>query len=253
MNTVSQDRQRNQSRVLILTTMNELEGLRSIWDKIPFNLFNRTIAVDANSTDGTREFLADKDCELLTQKLPGRGNAIREAMEAVRGDVVVLMASDGNDDPKYIPDLLSKLDEGFDIVSGSRFAEGGKTDDTDDPIGVRRFGNKLFTLIVNAVWHASYSDATYGMRAFRTSAWRRIDLKPQRNETEFLMSIKAAKLGLKTTQVPMIEGRRVGGEVKARTLTTGWHFLKLIASELRGNSSESVQSIETGLRTAEPR
>src|SRR5208337_2254604 len=98
------------TRVLIITTMNEFEGLRSIWDLIPLQLFQRVIVVDRDSSDGTLEFLSDKSCQVLKQTLPGRGNAIREAMEQVREDIVVLLASDGNDNPEYIPALLHKLE-----------------------------------------------------------------------------------------------------------------------------------------------
>jgi len=57
----------NPSRVLLLTTMNEITGLRAVWDKIPFDLFNRGIIVDAHSTDGTLDFLKGKQCEVIFQ------------------------------------------------------------------------------------------------------------------------------------------------------------------------------------------
>jgi glycosyltransferase involved in cell wall biosynthesis len=142
------------------------------------------------------------------------------------------MASDGNDDPRYIPPLLAKIAEGYDVVSGSRFAEGGDTDDSDDPLGIRRLGNRLFTYLVNVLWKAEYTDSTYGMRAFTREAWSRLNMNATRNETEFLMSIRSVKLGLKVCQIPIVEGRRIGGEVKARSLTTGLSFVKIIIREL---------------------
>ena len=219
------------SAVLLLTTMNEIDGLRSFWESIP-ELFTRILVVDAASTDGTLEFLAGKKCEVFQQSKPGRGNAIQEVMARVTEDVIVLMASDGNDNPSYTSQLLTKIEEGYDVVSGSRFAEGGRTDDSDDPIGVRKFGNRFFTWIVNAIWKADYTDSTYGMRAFRRDAWERLKIDATRNETEFMMSIRCAKLGLRVCQIPIVEGRRVGGEVKARSLSTGWCFTKLILREL---------------------
>ncbi len=206
------------SRALILTTMNEAEGLHAIWDQIPFYLFTRVVVVDGSSTDGTLEFLADKRCELFSQKSPGRGNAIREAMDRITEKVVVLMASDGNDNPTYIPHLLSKLEEGYDLVSGSRFAKGGESDDSDDPVRIRKLGNRLFTMLVNFFWNGHLTDAAYGLRAFRTEAWRQMRVKVAKNETEFLMSIRGAKLRLRTCQIPVVEGTRRGGKVKAKTV-----------------------------------
>ncbi|HKM76620.1 MAG TPA: glycosyltransferase family 2 protein [Candidatus Bathyarchaeia archaeon] len=219
------------SRVLLLTTMNEVTGLRSIWNNIPFHLFKRTVVVDAHSTDGTLDFLKDKQCEVIFQHSPGRGDAIREAMGQITENVVLLMASDGNDDPKYIPAFLAKIEEGYDIVSGSRFAPGGLTDDSDDPYRIRVFGNRLFTLLVNVLWNAQYSDAAYSLRAFRTDAWNKMNMNSKWNETEFLMSIRSAKLGLRVIQIPVIEGRRAGGEVKAKTFSTGWSLLKVLMRE----------------------
>jgi len=220
------------TRALLLTTMNEITGLRSIWNSIPFELFNRILVVDAHSTDGTLDFLKDKQCEVIFQHSPGRGDAIREAMSQITEDVVLLMASDGNDDPKYISGMLTKLEEGYDVISGSRFAPGGKTDDSDDPYRIRRFGNRFFTLLVNVLWNARSSDAAYSLRAFRTDAWNKMKMNSKWNETEFLMTIRSAKLGLRDLQIPVVEGKRVGGEVKAKTISTGWSLLKVIMREL---------------------
>ena len=217
--------------ILLLTTMNEIDGLRQIWDHIPAELFTRILVIDANSSDGTQEFLAQKKCQVLQQSKPGRGNAIQEAMTQVTEDIIVIMASDGNDDPVYIRPLLAKLDEGYDLVSGSRFAQGGETDDSDDALGLRRFGNKLFTWIVNVAWRANYTDSTYGMRALTRETWEKLNIDSTKNETEFVMSIRCAKLRLKVCQIPVVEGKRAGGEVKARSLSTGWSFLKVIMHE----------------------
>jgi glycosyltransferase involved in cell wall biosynthesis len=219
------------STVLLLTTMNEVEGLRSLWERIPFRLFDRVLIVDGDSTDGTLQFLAEKGYNALIQNKPGRGNAIRQAMSQINEDVVVLMASDGNDDPSYVASLLAKIDEGYDLASGSRFMKGGRSDDSDDRVGIRRFGNRFFTFIVDVLWGSDLTDAAYGLRAFRVEAWKKMNINAEKNETEFLMSIRSAKLRLKVCQIPVVEGTRVGGEVKAATLSTGWSLLKVIMRE----------------------
>jgi len=217
---------------LIITTMNEVDGLKWLWPRLRTDLVSEVLVVDNHSTDGTLEFLSNKPCQIITQSVGGRGNGIREAMDYVRDDAVILMSSDGNDDPEYIPALISKLREGYDFVSGTRFATGGSSDDSDDPLRIRRFGNKLFTAMVNLLFAAHYTDTAFGFRIFKKEAWDAMNIDAKRNETEYMMSIRAAKLKLKTVEIPMIEGRRVGGEVKAKTWSTGLSFLKLIFSEL---------------------
>jgi hypothetical protein len=77
--------------------MNELEGLLSIWYTILLQLFQRTIVVDRDTSDGTLKFLSGKSCRVLKQTLLWGGNAMRQVMEQLHEDIVVLLASDGND------------------------------------------------------------------------------------------------------------------------------------------------------------
>jgi glycosyltransferase involved in cell wall biosynthesis len=217
---------------LLLTTMNELAGLEAIWNGIPFQLFDEAIVIDRNSTDGTAEFLRRMSMKPLQQDQPGRGNAIREAMEKVKTDAVVLMASDGNDDTRYIIPLVSKFQEGYDIVAGSRFMKGGHTDDSDDPLKIRRLANRAFTLLVNILWDARLTDATYGLRVFRKSTWDKMGIAAKNNETEFLMSIRASKMKLKVAEIPTVEGTRAGGKVKAKSIPTGISLVKSLLSEI---------------------
>lgn len=217
---------------LILTTMNEVEGLKWVWPRLQIELFSEVIVVDNHSTDGTLEFLSDKPCKIITQSVPGRGNGIREAMQYVRDDAVLIMSTDGNDDPAYIPALIESFRNGYDLVFGTRFADGGATDDSDDSYGLRRAGNRLLTSLVNAIFGASYTDSTYGFRIFKKEAWDVMRIDSKWNETEYMMSIRAAKKKLKVAQIPLVEGRRVGGEVKAKTFATGLSHLRLLFREL---------------------
>jgi len=217
---------------LIITTMNEVDGLKWLWPRLNTNLVSTVLVVDNHSTDGTIKFLSDKPCKIITQSVSGRGNGIREAMSYVQDDAVILMSSDGNDNPTYICPIIKKLAEGYDLVSGTRFAPGGSSDDSDDPLLIRRFGNRLFTNIVNLIFNADYTDATYGFRGVRKQAWVAMKINSRKNETEYMISIRAAKLKMKMAEIPMAEGKRVGGEVKARTFATGLSFLRLLLSEL---------------------
>lgn len=218
---------------LLLTTMNEVDGLKAIWDRLPLAVFSRVLVVDAGSNDGTLEFLSDKSCEIVLQKLPGRGSAIVEGMEHIGDGAVMLMACDGNDDPKYIPKFLEKLEEGYDLVAGSRFTSGGKSDNSDDPYGFRRFGNRFLAFLANLLFGAQITDPTYGYRAIRTDAWKQMNINVRGGQIDFIMLIRSARLHLKVVEIPIIEGKRVGGQSKYRSATkTGWLLLKLIFSEI---------------------
>lgn len=227
---------------LILTTMNEREGIKSLWNRIPFHLFKSIIIVDNHSTDGTLEFIQNasemrqQKIRIIQQTKTGRGNGIQEAMTKLDDDTILIMASDGNDQPEYISDLIAtQRDGGYDLVTGSRFLfpDGARTDDSDDPFRFRKFSCRVLTRMVNVLFGGSYSDSNFGLRIFTKSAWDKMKINPEKNETELLMSIRAAKLRLRVTQIPVVEGRRVGGEVKAKTWDTIVNHLTVILSELR--------------------
>ncbi len=80
------------------------------------------LVVDDGSTDGTDRAAADAGARVL--RLPangGKGSAVRRGLSEARGEVIVLIDGDGQDDPTEIPRLLEALRPGVDLVVGSRF------------------------------------------------------------------------------------------------------------------------------------
>jgi glycosyltransferase involved in cell wall biosynthesis len=216
---------------LIIFTRNEIEGLRAIYPRIPFELFDEIVDVDGQSTDGTLEFLGEHGIKVIQQKKLGRGNATIEGVQQTSGDNIVLLSADGNEAPEDIPKLLEKLGE-YDLVVASRFMKGGKSDDSDDPLRVRKLGNLFFTFLTNALWHANVTDATNGLRAFKRSVWNKLGVDSEYHEAEFQMTIRAGKLGLPIGEVPTVEGQRVGGKRYASTIRMGRTFTEFLFKEL---------------------
>jgi dolichol-phosphate mannosyltransferase len=117
------------------------------------------LSVDANSPDGTAEFIKKKikeygNIELyLEKKKEGLGAAymkgMKYAMEKMKAGAVIEFDADLQHDPKYISQLVAKLDEGYDHVIGSRFTKGGSI---PEEWGIMRkfltFWGGLFTRIV---------------------------------------------------------------------------------------------------------
>jgi len=91
---------------LIMFSRNEIEGLKAIFPKIPFRVFDEVIAVDGHSTDGSVEYLQSKGIKVISQSKMGRGNAAIEGMNQTSSQIVVFLSSDGNEDPCDIPKLL---------------------------------------------------------------------------------------------------------------------------------------------------
>ena len=139
-------------KTLVMYTMNEIEGVKGIFEKIPIDLFDQFIVMDNHSNDGTVEFLEEHDVNVIQQKNPGRTNALIEAIEHASGDIIVNLSSDGNENPEDIPKILKKFEEGYEMVTASRFLPESKVDVEDDKLRIRVFGNKICAMLVNLCW-----------------------------------------------------------------------------------------------------
>jgi glycosyltransferase involved in cell wall biosynthesis len=216
---------------LLIFTRDEIEGLQSIFNKIPFDSVGEVIAIDGHSTDGTIEFLQSKGIKVVSQTKLGRGNAAIEGIDHCSGDYVVFLSSDGNEDPEDVPKLIESLHDS-EVAVASRFMKGASSDDSDDPLRIRKFGNQLVTALVNLFWKAHVTDSTNGLRAIRRSAWDKLAIDSPYHETEFQMTIRAAKLGMRISEIPTTEGKRVGGKRYASTRKMAWTFLKSFLREV---------------------
>jgi glycosyltransferase involved in cell wall biosynthesis len=117
---------------VVSPVFNELENLpllyRAVYQALePLGISWELILVDDGSTDGSlavSEELAGKDHEhvrvLEFRRNFGQTAAIAAGIDHARGDVVVLIDADLQNDPADIPLLLQKIDEGYDVVSGWR-------------------------------------------------------------------------------------------------------------------------------------
>ncbi|MGC8671656.1 MAG: glycosyltransferase family 2 protein, partial [Candidatus Micrarchaeia archaeon] len=121
------------------------------------------------------------------------------------------------------------IDIGYDVCLGSRFITGGGSEDM--PF-LRRIGNKFFVFLVNAFFHAHYTDMCYGYRSFSRSAFRKLDLKETGFGIETEMNIQIAKKKLKATEIPSYEKKRVHGSAKLKTFRDGYAILRTILKNL---------------------
>lgn len=219
-------------KTLIFYTMNEIQGVKAIFDKIPISLFDQFFTIDYNSIDGTIEFLKKRDVRVIQQKKPGRANALKEGLEYATGDIIVNLSSDGNEDPIDIPKILKKFEEGFEMVTASRFMKGSKVDISDDALRIRKIGNILCAVMVNMFWGSKITDTTNGLRGFTRNCLEVTKLDTYAYAENFQLSIRTAKLGLKITEIPTIEHPRIGGIKKAVTFGLIFDMIKVLIKEI---------------------
>ena len=199
-------------KTLVLYTMNEIDGIKAIFDKIPIRLFDQFFVMDNHSDDGTVEFLEENNVKVIQQKKPGRTNALIEAAEYAVGDII---------------------DEGYEMVTASRFLPDSKVDVGDDKLRIRVFGNKLCTFLVNVCWGTNVTDTTNGLRGITKSCYKRTKLNTFSNTENFQLTIRCAKLKIKTTEIPTEELPRIGGVVKSDTKGVVINMIKAFLNELK--------------------
>lgn len=216
----------------VIPTLNEAKNLELLLPLLP-DWLEEVIIVDGESTDGTVE-VARRLCpsaRVIVEQRRGKGAALRTAYAAATGDIIVTLDADGSMHPGEIVLLVGALLAGADYAKGSRFLQGGGTDDMST---FRMLGNWGLTQVVRLLYGGSFTDLCYGYFAF----WSRHApaLKPDCDgfEVETYLTLKAMKAGLKIFEVPSFEAPRIHGESHLRAIPDGWLVLRTILRERFG-------------------
>ena len=204
--------------IVFVLTLDEIEAVKVIMPQVKKEWADRIIFVDGGSTDGTVEKAKELGFEIIHQKNKGEGNACRVGTNATESEFVMFFSPDGNDVPQDIPRLIEKTKEGYDVVHISRF---GKNSVSDDANLLDRFGNNMFTFLVNSFFGGNYTDALNGYRIIKRSLWNKLKTDAQYLNIEQQTCIRLAKLKIPIFQIEGREPKRIGGERKMRPLTTG--------------------------------
>lgn len=128
-------------------------------------------------------------------------------------------------------------EEGYDMVTASRFLPESKVDVEDDKFRIRVFGNKLAAALVNLCWGTNITDTTNALRGFTKSYYKKAKLDTFGYTENFQLSIRCGKLKAKIAEVPTEELPRIGGVVRAKTIPVMIDMIKVFLNELKmGNN-----------------
>jgi glycosyltransferase involved in cell wall biosynthesis len=213
-----------------------------VLDRMP-DIVSEVILVDGRSVDGTiaAARAALPWITVIGQGRAGKGNALAAGLEAATGDYIVMIDADGSMDPEEINAFVEALEGGADYAKGSRFTEGGGSDDISQ---LRKAGNWALNAITNVLFRTRYSDLCYGYNAFRRECVGVFDLESGQAtgrgrwgdgfEIETILNTRVAKARLSIAEVPSFEYRRLHGESNLNTFRDGARVLLAILRERFG-------------------
>lgn len=233
--TVAEEHARELS--VVLPTYNEKGNIAELLQRIKQCLEGvvdyEIVVVDDDSPDGTaevisREFGRDENIRLYVRKNErGLATAIRKGIELSTGRVVVVMDSDFNHNPKYIPQFL-KLIRYYEIVVGSRFLYGG---------GMysqwRYYASFLYNTFIRFFLGIPIRDKLSGFFAIKRETLQKLDCDRifygyGDYFIRLLMTIVDLKLGI--IEVPVFYDNRPAGETKTMFVK---EFLRYTASVIK--------------------
>lgn len=210
---------------VVIPVYNEVGTIEKIVSRVQaVPLEKEIIIVDDSSNDGTRELLkkVSQNQEnvkvLYHNRNQGKGATLRTGFNKVIGDIVIIQDADLEYNPKEYPKLLQPiLDNRADVVYGSRFLGG--------PHRVLFFwhyiGNKLLTLLSNAVNNLNLTDMETGYKAFKSEILNEIKIKSNRFGFEPEFTAKVAKKRYRIYEVPISYSGRNYSEGKKITWKDG--------------------------------
>jgi len=186
---------------LVLCAHNEEENLRPLHSLLTsfideIGLTAEIIILDDGSTDGNwgvmKEIQASDSRVVLLRHSRNLGEAASwaDAFRAVRGDVVISMDADLQDDPREASKLLAKLEEGYDMVASWRFPR-------RDPLG-KRLQSLVARVLQRLVLGVSVHDSGSGLRVFRKEVAKAL---PLYGGFHRFMPALATALGFRVTEV----------------------------------------------------
>ena len=214
----------------VLPTYNEEENIENIIQQILKEEKNQSkhtfsiLVVDDNSTDETQAIVQryislNSKIHLVTGQKKGLGDAYKRgfkfALNDLKADVIFQMDSDGQHDASLIPDFVSYIEEGKDVVIGSRFIDGGTTPDFSFS---RLLMSKVGNLLVRYVGGITQvKDCTSGYRAIRASYLKELDfsyLSTRGYSFQSSLICDLAWRGADISEIPIEFSSRQGGESK---------------------------------------
>lgn len=217
--------------LVVIPAYNEEDALPAVLAELRRTVPDADVVViDDGSADATAEVATAGGAVAL--RLPfnlGIGGALRTGFRYAMENGyhrALQFDADGQHDPNEIKAMVDRLDDGADLVIGSRFANG----ETDYEVGrVRRRAMRVLGLTVRVLSGQIFTDTSSGFRAFGRPA---LELFARTYPVDYMESVEALVMacasGLRVVEVPVQMRVRAGGQPSNRRLRLVYHYSRLL-------------------------
>jgi glycosyltransferase involved in cell wall biosynthesis len=199
---------------VIIPVYNENESLPILYERLVMALNGvgkswEIVFVDDGSTDGTSQTLIklqEQDAHVIVvaqRRNFGKSLALSAGFEVARGEILITMDGDLQDEPAEIPILLAKLNEGYDVVTGWK-------KERQDPLSKRipsRIANRTTAIMTGL----NLNDMNSGFKIYRRDCIQRITLY---GDLHRYVPVLAHYAGFRVTEVPVVHHKRQFGKSK---------------------------------------
>ena len=187
---------------------------------------SEVIVVDDGSSDNTSAAAAAAGARVLRlDRNRGKGVALQRGIALARGDILVFIDADGQDDPTEIPRMLSAFEPEVDLVLGSRFLGGFQAGAIT---WLNYAGTKFITGTVNVLFGTHITDPLAGFRAVRSSVFERVQIEARGYDIEVDLLLRVLNSGGRVVEVPAQRSARSYGRSGLSSVFDGLRIFKRI-------------------------
>jgi glycosyltransferase involved in cell wall biosynthesis len=200
---------------ILIPAYNEAESLPLLIKEIQavmkeHHYFYEIIIINDGSIDNSRELLdqlvvTEQHCGVIhLRRNTGQTAAMMAGIDRAKGDIIIPMDADLQNDPKDIPFLIEKLNEGYDVCSGWR-------KNRKDNALIRRLPSKIANVIIQTISGVKLHDYGCTLKAYRKEIIKEVRLY---GEMHRFIPIYATWNGAKVTEIPVRHHPRQFGTSK---------------------------------------
>ncbi|HEY9189228.1 MAG TPA: glycosyltransferase family 2 protein [Bacteroidota bacterium] len=207
--------QRNPQISIVIPLFNEEESLKELSERIQEvcskeNITYEVLFIDDGSTDNSLQRIKEINrsnkrfkCFSFRRNF-GKSAALNVGFKKSRGDIIITMDADLQDDPKEIPALINKIKEGWDIVSGWKKKR-------HDPLFTKNLPSKFFNFVTRKLSGIDIHDMNCGLKAYKKEVCRDVTVY---GELHRYIPVLAKEFGYRTTEIPVTHHKRKYGKTK---------------------------------------